>query len=97
MGPIIALLMLGAAAVLGLALAQGTAMNLRWTVYLFIVPFAMIILTQIRNQFILFLALLGPLILLENSLISMRPLGPIHVGLSLPLILLLLGITWTRN
>jgi len=96
-GLIIALLLLGVACVLGLALAQGTALSVRWTVYLFIVPFAMVILTQVRSSYILFLALLGPLILLENSLISMRPLGPIYVGLSLPLTLLLLGIGWSRN
>ena len=59
MGPILALLFLGVAAILGLALATGTALSLRWTVYLFIVPFAMVVLTQIKSTFVLFLSLLA--------------------------------------
>ena len=72
---------------LGAGIVLGADVNVRWTLYLLISPFAFFFLFQIRDTFLLFLALLGPLILLEDSLISMRPAGPIYIGIFLPVAL----------
>ena len=83
-----------AALILGSLLVSGVQSNIRWTIYLLIVPFAVTVLFQFRSSLILCLALFGPLILFESSLISMRFVGPLSVGLSLPLLAILLTRVW---
>ena len=81
---------------LGYALSAGIIVSMRWTVYLLIVPFAFALLFMIRSPALQVAALLVPLLVLENSLISFRRIGPFVVGLSLP-ILLVLYLSWKRQ
>jgi putative inorganic carbon (HCO3(-)) transporter len=80
----------------GYALSAGITISTRWTTYLLIVPFAFTFVFAIRSPVLQVSALLIPLLVLENSLISFRRIGPLVVGISLP-ILIVLYLSWFRR
>jgi O-antigen ligase len=80
-----------AAAGVAAALFFGVNTNLRWTIYLLFVPLGFAALFAMQTTWPKLAVLLGGSLLLEGGAISFRPVGPITVGLSLPIVLLLLA------
>lgn len=76
------LLACGLALGAGRLLVEGSATSVRWSVYLLIGPLAFLGLFFSRNRAVLTAALFLPLFLFEGTLISQRPFGPVRIGIS---------------
>jgi O-antigen ligase len=80
---------IAAGVLLAIALVMGLSASIRWTVYLVLAPFAFAGLFFARAPWMRVAALFVPLIFLEHNIISLRPVGPLQVGITLPVCLIL--------
>jgi O-antigen ligase len=92
-----AVLALIVALLLAFALTAGIELSVRWTVYLLLVPYALVALVFVRDPVVLLGVLFVPLLFLEQSFISIRSVGPASIGVSLPIFAVVAAALWRQG